>query len=187
MKFGWLLVFALGVAVVKPASSQVSMYADFSASKLTGGMGTTTTTFLYGPTIGLTAELAKKKFLDLSGDVRGGFYANGVRLNGVAVGPKLGFDIKQFQAYTEILVGFARYNDGAGNASTDAQTEVNFGLDLRGKGRLDWRLFEFGYEQYYGLGGEYNPKTFSTGLVVHLGGNTHATAGTPKTGGKSKQ
>jgi hypothetical protein len=187
MKFGWLLVFALGVAVVKPASSQVSVYADFSASKLTGGVATTSTTFLYGPTIGLTAELGKRKFMTLSGDLRGGFYANGIRLNEIAFGPKVGFDVKQFQAYTEILVGFGRYNNGAGVASTDGQTEVNFGVDLKGKGRLDWRLFEFGYEQYYGLGGEYNPKTFSTGLVVHLGGDTHATAGTPKTSGKSKK
>jgi hypothetical protein len=162
-------MFLVGLALVKPASSQVAVYADFSASKLTGGLTSTTTNFLYGPTIGLTALVGTKKNINLSGDLRTGFYGNGSRLSEISVGPKVGLDVKRFEAYTEILVGFARYNDGAGNASTDAQTEVNFGLDMQGKGRLDWRVFEFGYEQYYGLGGEFNPKTFSTGVVVHLG------------------
>ena len=31
--------------------------------------------------------------------------------------------------------------------------------------RFDWRVFDFGYQQYYGLGGEFKPKTFSTGVV----------------------
>jgi len=186
MKFRWLLVFAPGVAVAKPASSQVSVYADFSASKLTGGLVNPTTNVLYGPTIGLTAVLGTKKNLVLSGDLRTGFYGNGARLSQAAVGPKLGLNVRNFQAYTEILVGFGRYNNGTGAASTDAQTEVNCGLDLRGKGILDWRVFDFGYEQYYGLGGIYNPKTFSTGIVIHLGGDTHVAAGSTKTGGKSK-
>jgi hypothetical protein len=188
MKFRWLLVFALGVAVAKPASSQVSVYTVFSASKLTGGLVNPTTTVLYGPTIGLTADLARKKNLILSGDLRTGYYSysNGAHLTQAAIGPKLGLDVKNFQAYAEILVGFGRYNGETIAASTDAQTEVNCGLDLRGKGILDWRVFDFGYEQYYGLGGIYNPKTFSTGIVIHLGGETHTAAGTPKTGGKSK-
>ena len=38
MNLRWLLVCALGLAVVGPAYSQVSVYADFSASKLTGGL-----------------------------------------------------------------------------------------------------------------------------------------------------
>jgi hypothetical protein len=77
-------------------------------------------------------------------------------------------EVKKLEAYAELLVGFARYDNGAGAASTDAQTEANFGLDVKGRGMLDWRIFEFGYQQYYGLGGEFNPKTFSTGVVVHL-------------------
>jgi len=169
VRFRWLLVFALGVAVAKPASSQVSVYGEFSASKLTGGLATTTTNVLYGPTIGLTAQLGAVKNLKLYGDLRTGFYGNSVKLDEAAIGPKLGLDFRKFEAYAEILVGFGRYNDGAGNASTDAQTEINCGLDLRGSKRLDWRIFEYGYEQYYGLGGEFNPKTFSTGVVVHIG------------------
>jgi hypothetical protein len=54
------------------------------------------------------------------------------------------------------------------SASTDSLVEINCGLDHRITSRFDWRVFDFGYEQYYGLGGEFNPKTFSTGVVMHL-------------------
>jgi hypothetical protein len=171
MKFRWLIVFALGVAVAKPASSQVSAYADWSVTKLTGGLGTTSTNYLTGPTIGLTAHLAGSKHLILSGDIRGGFYGKTVKLDQVAIGPKLALAFKKYQAYGELMVGFARYNDGLGHAasgSTDAQAEINFGLDRNFAGRWGWRIFDYGYEQYYGLGGEFNPKTFSTGLIFHL-------------------
>jgi hypothetical protein len=169
MKFGWLLVFVLGAAVAKPASAQVSVYADLSASKLTGGLGTQTTNVLYGPTIGLTARIAGNKHLNLSGDVRTGFYQHSAGLDEVAFGPKVGFAVKKFEPYAEVLVGFGRYNDPNHAASTDAQMEVNCGLDWKRPGRIDWRVFEYGYQQYYGNGGEFNPKTFSTGLVFHLG------------------
>lgn len=173
MKFRWLAVVALGVvASAVPAVSQVSAYAEFSASKLTGGISTQTTSVLYGPTFGITAQLANKPRLKFYGDVRAGLYGTSQRLDGVAVGPKIGYPIKKFEAYAEALVGFARYNDGLGNkasATTDAQIQFNFGADRRVTERLDWRVFEFGYEQYYALGGVYNPKTFSTGVVVHLG------------------
>lgn len=152
MKLGWLFVFALGAAAVRPASAQISVYADLSASKFTGGLSTTTTTVLYGPTIGLTAQVASLKRVRLYGDVRTGFYNNGIHFNEAAIGPKIGLAAKKFEAYGEMLVGFARYDNGAGNASTDAQTEANFGLDRQLSRVVDWRVFEFGYQQYYGLG-----------------------------------
>lgn len=172
MKFRWLLVFALALAVVRPASSQVAAYVDFSASKLTGGLTTVTTNVLYGPTIGLTAQVGSKAHLKLYADIRGGLYGSGQKLDELGLGPKVGLDFKKFEAYGEFLVGFGRYNDGKGNAAsatTDSQIEINFGLDRRLSERLDWRLIEFGYEQYYALGGVYNPKTFSTGVVMHFG------------------
>jgi len=172
MKFRWLLVFALGLAVVRPATSQAAAYVDFSASKLTGGIATTTTNVLYGPTIGLTAQLGSKAHLKFYADIRAGIYGSGQKLDEVGLGPKLGLDFKKFEAYAELLVGFARYNDGLGNpasGSTDSQVDMNFGLDRRITERFDWRVIEFGYEQYYGLGGVYNPKTFSTGVVMHIG------------------
>lgn len=172
MKFRWLALLALGVVMAKPAVSQVNAYVEFSASKLTGGLDTTVTSVLYGPTIGLTAQLVNKPKLKVYGDVRAGLYGGKQRLDGIAVGPKVGYPVKKFEAYAEALVGFARYNDGLGNkssATTDGQIQFNFGADRRVTERLDWRVFEFGYEQYYALGGEFNPKTFSTGVVLHLG------------------
>ncbi len=169
MRFRWLIMCVLGAALVKPAAAQVSAYVDLSASKLTNLVGTNV---LYGPTIGLTAQVANKAHLKLYADIRGEFLGGSNRLDGLALGPKLGLPIKKFEAYAEILVGFARYNDGLGkpaSATTDAQTEVNFGLDRRVSQRLDWRVFDYGYTQYYALGGQFNPKTFSTGVVVHIG------------------
>ena len=172
MKLRWLMVLALGIAMVRPASAQISVYVDLSASKLTGGIATTTTNVLVGPTIGVTALLGQKAHLKLSGDLRGGFYGGSMRLDQLAIGPKVALPVRKFEAYTEFLVGFARYNNGQNlqaSSSTDSQIEINFGLDRPITKRLDWRVFEFGYEQYYGLGGEFNPKTFSTGVVAHFG------------------
>jgi len=172
MKFRWLLGFALAVGVAGPAFSQVSVYADFSASKLTGGLVNPTTNVLYGPTFGLTAQLGSTAHLKFYGDLRVGDYGGGTRLDEIGIGPKVGLAVRKYEVYGEFLVGFGRYNNGqnaGASSSTDSQIEINFGLDRRLKGRLDWRVFEYGYEQYYGLGGAYNPKTFSTGVVLHLG------------------
>jgi hypothetical protein len=121
----------------------------------------------------MSAQVGQFARLKFSGDLRGGFYGGSMRLDGLAIGPKVALPVRKYEAYGEFLVGFARYNNGLNqpaSSSTDAQIELNFGLDRSITKRLDWRVFEFGYEQYYGLGGEFNPKTFSTGIVAHLGG-----------------
>lgn len=172
MKFRWLLLVALGVAAARPASAQISAYVDLSALKLTGGLPTPTTNVLYGPTIGLTGQLGTKAHLKISADLRGGFYGGAQRMDALTVGPKIGLPIHKFEASAEFMVGFARYNDGKGNpasSTTDALTQVNVALDRRITERFDWRVVDYSYSQYYGLGGEYNPKTFSTGVVLHLG------------------
>ncbi len=172
MKFLWLVVLALGAAVARPASAQISAYVELSASKLTGGLTTTTTNVLVGPTIGVSAQLVEKGHLKFSGDLRAGFYGGSMRLDELAIGPKVALSIRKYEAYGEFLVGFGRYNNGQNlpaSSSTDSQIEINIGLDRPITKRFDWRVFEFGYEQYYGQGGEFNPKTFSTGIVAHLG------------------
>jgi len=172
MKLRWLWVVALGLAAMaRPGWSQVSFYGDMSASMLTGGLVTTTTSILYGPTIGMTAQIFSRSHLKFYGDIRGGFYGGSQRLDQVGVGPKIGFAFKKYEAYGEFIAGFGRYNSGqnvTASASTDSLIELNGGLDRQITSRLDWRVVDFGYEQYYGLGGEFNPKTFSTGVVVHL-------------------
>jgi hypothetical protein len=171
MKCTWIFALALGAALASPASAQVSLYADFSVSKLTGGLDTQTTKVLVGPTIGLTAQITQKGPVKLYADLRGSFLGGSNRLDSIAFGPKIGILVRKFELSTEFLVGFARYNDGLGNpgsSSTDSHIQVNTALDRRVSAHFDWRIVEFGYEQYYGLSGEYNPKTFSTGVVFHF-------------------
>jgi hypothetical protein len=162
----------VGLALVRPASSQVSVYADLSASKLSNG---SSTSVLFGPTLGVTALFVNGGRLTVGADLRGSFVGGGQRLDQISIGPRFSFKTKRVEPYAEFLVGFGRYNGGTGSsytASTDGQIQVNFGVDHRVKKNFDWRVFEFGYEQYYGNGGAFNPKTFSTGVVYHIGGRT---------------
>lgn len=169
MRIGLWVV--LGVALAGPlaAGAQVSVYAEFGASKLTD---LTDTRYFYGPTVGASVQLLAGHHLTFGGDVRGSFLGGGNRLDQISVGPRITLPTKRVEPYAELLVGFARYNDGLGTAvssSTDAEIQVVAGLDHRVTKHFDWRVFEFAYEQYYGLFGAYNPKTFSTGVVYHFG------------------
>lgn len=163
-----VLLMAMGLLSVGVAGAQASVYVDFSASKLTNLVDTTV---LYGPTVGLSGQVAKLHNVNLSADFRGSFLGgSGKRLDGLVIGPRASFVTHRFEPYAEFMVGFARFNDGLGaknSSSTDSELEFNGGVDRRVTKRFDWRVFEFSYGQYYGLGGEYNPKTFSTGIVFH--------------------
>jgi hypothetical protein len=169
---GLLVLFTAGIAGPSTAHSQVSFYGDFSASKLTY---LSNTNVLYGPTIGAFANVTDLGPIKFSGDIRGTFVgSNGVRLDSLVVGPRFAAAIKfqKLKPYAEFMVGFARYNNGlnqVASSSTDAEIQVNAGVDRTIAKRFDWRIFEYSYSQYYGLGGEYHPKTFSTGIVFHLG------------------
>lgn len=176
MKVGNLILLAAGFALAQPAFSQVSAYVDFSATKLTGNTPqlTVATDVLYGPTVGITKSLIGGHHMFLAGDIRGTFVGGaGKRLDGAVVGPRVAFPIKKLSPYVEGMVGFARYNDGLNtktSSTTDAQIQINGGIDYRLSKSFDWRAFEYGYSQFYGNGGNYNPKTFSTGVVFHISG-----------------
>jgi hypothetical protein len=172
MRFGWssfgTALLALSLAAACPAHAQVSAYADFTAAKLTNLVGTKV---LYGPSIGLTATLVPLSHLKIGVDLRGSFLGGSQRLDGLALGPIFTFSVKGLKPYAEILVGFARYNDGLGTStSTTTDGQLNFagGIDKHITGHFDWRIVEYDYEQYYALGGQFNPKNFSTGVVYHL-------------------
>ncbi len=172
MRFGGLKALVLGFAVLvgagTAASAQVAFYGDFSASKLTN---LTNTYVLYGPTVGLQDDLGTKFGLTGGFDIRGGFYGGSQRLDEISFGPRVSGHVKGFMPYGEFLVGLARYNDGLGRKSsgtTDEQFELNVGLDRMITPRFDVRFFEFGYQEYFALGGQFNPKTFSAGVVYHL-------------------
>ena len=170
----FVCLFAGLVALVlasNMAHSQVSFYGDFSASKLTYQSNTNV---LYGPTIGAFVNIADLKIVKFSGDIRATFTgSSGVRLDGVVVGPRFERDLKflKLKPYAEFMVGFARYNNGlnqVASSSSDSQIQINGGVDRPIAKLFDWRVFEYSYMQYYGLSGQYNPKTFSTGVVFHL-------------------
>jgi hypothetical protein len=168
MKLLILAGSAFAFTLAQPAVSQVSAYADFSASKLTNLVQTSV---LYGPTLGITAELTHGRRFRLGGDVRGEIYGTSQRLDAAAVGPRAIVSLGKYEGYGEFLVGFGRYNDGLGNAAsatTDSIIEINGGVDRNISSRISWRVFEFGYKQFYGLGGQFNPKTFSSGVVFHI-------------------
>jgi hypothetical protein len=168
---GLLVVLTAGFAAPRTAICQVSFYGDFSASKLTY---LSNTNVLYGPTIGSFIDFATTRHINFSADLRGTFVgAGGARLDGVVVGPRVATAIKfqKLKPYAEFMVGFARYNNGqnaVASSSTDSEIQVNTGVDRPVARLIDWRVFEYSYAQYYGLGGQYNPKTFSTGIVFHL-------------------
>jgi len=169
--FCLMVILVIGLVAPKKAHSQVSFYGDFSASKLTY---LSNTTILYGPTVGAFVDFHQLGPVKLSADFRGSFLgASGTRLDGVFVGPRFATSVKllKLKPYAEFMVGFARYNNGlnqVASSSTDAEIQVNAGVDRPVTKRFDWRVFEYSYSQYYGLSGEYNPKTFSTGVVFHL-------------------
>jgi len=119
-------------------------------------------------------NVADLKIVKLSADLRGSFVgAGGVRLDGVVVGPRVATSVRflKLKPYAEFMVGLARYNNGlnaVARSSTDSEIQVNGGVDRPVAKLFDWRIFEYSYSQYYGLSGEYNPKTFSTGIVFCL-------------------
>jgi hypothetical protein len=168
---GLLVVLTAGSAAPRTAHCQISFYGDFSASKLTY---LSNTNVLYGPTVGSFIGVASARHINFSADIRGTFVgAGGVRLDGVVVGPRVATAIKfqKLKPYAEFMVGFARYDNGqsaVASSSTDSEIQVNTGVDRPVARVIDWRVFEYSYAQYYGLGGQYNPKTFSTGIVFHL-------------------
>lgn len=178
---GWFMLGAgivfLATGAAGTASAQISVYADFSADRMTN-LQTSKTAF--GTTFGVQGEVYRHGPARIYGDIQG-FYYNGqgvevnsdrLQLGGAEVGPKVGFVVRRFEPYAGVLVGFARYNDGRGNrnsGTTDTQIDGIFGLDLRLTRRLDYRVFEFDYKRYSADGGEFNPKVFSTGVVFHIG------------------
>jgi len=169
MKYGCLVVLLLvGAMIPKAAQAQVSLYGEFSTTDL---HNLATTDYLYGASTGVLYDGPTIfRHLLVSADIQGRFVKKSSELyNGITVGPRFSIPMKHgFAPYGEFLVGFARYNSGAvGGSTTDSTIEINAGLAKRITPRLDL-VADYSYAQYYGLGGEYNPKTYGAGVIVHL-------------------
>jgi len=165
-----LFVMIISLAVTREAESQVSVYGGFTAAQISNLEGTN---FLYGPTGGVLADLRSSHRVDLSADLRASYLrGSGQTFTGLVVGPKLTVATGKFSPSIEALVGFGRYSDGLGNpasTSTDTLVEGSFALDRTITKRLDWRLVQASYSQFFEDGNRFHPYSFSTGLVIHIG------------------
>jgi hypothetical protein len=168
----WVLLLAMAMAMPAAAHAQ-SFYVDYSATRLTDLSGNVHS--LYGPTGGATFNLLSLPKLTIGMDFRGGFQeesgVTGSSFTSFQIGPKLSTSIKRVKPFGEFLIGFARYNDGLNNPtskSTDSDLALDGGVDIRITRHFDWRLIDYTWSKYLGLGEELDPRTYSTGLVVHF-------------------
>jgi|GEM_PF-892347 len=178
MTRGWLVLLVLagwaGLGLARPAAAQVAVYAEGNVSDLTNLLSTD---LLYGGTVGLLYQGPTLHHrLTLDADVQGRFVTKSNEgLDGVTVGPRVELGLGHgFAGYGELLVGFARYNNTTNvncscytTGTTDSTLQLNAGVTRRLSPRLD-ALAEYSYAQFYGLGGQYNPKTFSLGAIFHI-------------------
>jgi len=172
MKYGWvvLLLLVAGIAPRK-AEAQAEVYGDFTATRISSAVNTD---MLYGATAGLIVDGPTWHHMVISADIQGRFVRiSGESLNGAAAGPRFSFPLKKhgITPYGEFLVGFARYNNtiytNQLGATTDGQIQVNMGVAKKVSPRWDVAV-DYSYSQYYALGGQYNPKSFSIGAIFHF-------------------
>jgi len=171
MKYGWVLLLLLVAGFApKQAEAQAEAYGQFSVTDLTN---LASTDLLYGATTGLVIDGPTWHHMVIAADIQGRFVRkSGESLNGVGAGPRFSFPMKHgLTPYGEFLVGFARYNTNYVKnqigATTDSQIQINGGLAKRVTPRWDVTA-DYSYSQYFALGGEYNPKTFSVGAMFHF-------------------
>jgi len=179
MKFGRSVALSLfGIVLLggawHSAGAQAALYGEFSVSDL---HNLVSTDYLYGGTAGVLYDGPTIfKHVLVSANIQGRFLRKSQSApltaelyNGVAIGPRFSVPLKHgISPYGEFLVGFARYNSGAiGGSTTDSTIEINAGVAKRLTPHFDL-VADYSYAQYYGLGGEYNPKTYSVGGIFHF-------------------
>lgn len=170
MKYCRFVVLAFLLCFAAAATAQVGIYGEFSSAKLDEG-------WIHGPTFGAYFESHLVPVVSLGLDARGSFLGSGdngsPKLNSGLAGPRVGLKLHiiPIQPYVEALIGAGHIEAGAGPARTsETKFEYQFlgGLDLTILPRIDWRVVEFSYGGLSSLGGSFNPKTISTGLVLRL-------------------
>lgn len=152
------------------ATAQIGLYAEGTAAKA----NVSGAEWVYGPTFGAYFDKGHLLFLATGIDARGAILGSGDNvLDSGLIGPRLALQPHVFplQPYVEGLVGLGHvgYSQGTTPAVVN-KFEYQFvgGLDLTILPRIDWRIVEFSYGGLSGLGSSFNPKTFSTGIVVRL-------------------
>jgi len=168
MKHGWVVLLLLARFMVPGAArAQAAFYGEFSISDLASIAGNN---YLPGVTAGILYDSAKiYNHVTVAADLQGRFVrVKGQSLNGLTIGPRFGIPLRRgFSPYGEFMFGFARYDSNSTGASSDATLQINAGVARQFSPHIDG-VVEYSYAQYYGLGGAYNPKTFSVGAIYHL-------------------
>jgi len=161
------IILLLTLATPRASHAQAAVYGEFSVSDL---HNLVFTDLLYGATTGVLIDGPTFHHVVVSGDIQGRFvHKSGSGLDGVALGPRFSVMMKHgLVPYGEFLVGFARYDKtNYAVATTDSTIQFNAGLGKRMSPRFDL-VADYSYSQYYALGGQFNPKTFSIGTIYHF-------------------
>jgi hypothetical protein len=163
----WLVLLAM-VALPMGLRAQVGVYGGFSATKLDVPQAD----WIEGASFGAyynTVHLPVVNFgFDLRGSVLGGGGATQVK-SGLA-GPRVvaHLPVVPLHPYVEGLVGAGDVKFGQGLAARDA-THLGYGLaagvDFTFFPRLDWRVVDYQWGHYNGVGDQ---STITTGLVLRL-------------------
>ena len=154
-----------------PARAQLAVYGSFSASDFKlPHVG-----WQYGTTFGAYYDRWSIPFFAYGLDARGTVVGSGnTHIYSGLVGPQIRFKphILPFMPYVEAVVGAGNVQTGQGSTQNDiTKFEYQFlgGVDWTILPRIDWRVAEFSYGSFSGLGrSSLNPNTLSTGIVFRL-------------------
>jgi hypothetical protein len=172
MKYGWVVLLVLvGMMSPRAAKAQASVYAEFTASDLQGGPKGD---YLYGGQAGVLIDGPKLfKHVLLQADLQGRFVTeNSESLIGIVVGPRFSVAPKKkyffkLEPFAEFNVGFARYNDGSNNSTTDGLFSTQGGVTRPVTSHLD-AVLDYSYAFYGYNFGYYQPQSYSGGVVYHF-------------------
>lgn len=163
------LFAALALAALSPwAKAQTGIYAGFTAAK----MDSTNSKWIYGPTVGAYIDSSHFAVLEWGIDLRGSFLGGSgtTQLQSGLIGPRVVVHapVIPLKPYGEALFGIGHGQVPAQASATKFQYQILGGIEYTLVPRVDWRVFEIGYNDLPNFDGGLTPKTFSTGLVVRL-------------------
>lgn len=164
-----VLLFAL-LSAATLVQGQTAVYAEYGASDFhLPNIG-----WQYGPTFGVYYAHWGVPFVRVGFDARASFIGSGSTHDDSGfIGPRIALHphVIPLMPWAEALVGASSYQFGQGSAKTSG-TSLSYnlaaGLDLTILPRLDWRVIDYSWQDVTGVGQQFRPETYSTGLVLRL-------------------
>jgi len=152
------------------AHAQIGVFGNFTAGTQYRVINNTTTSWTYGPTLGVFDDIPFP-FFSVGGDLRGQ-YITGNQLHhwNIMAGPRLALRSGGLRPYAEFLVGFGGYKDSLYSAGYTGHLDYAavVGVDKHLLPLIDWRVIEFAYNSYFNNRNAPGSKQFSTGIVLHF-------------------